>query len=208
VSAVWFTSDLHLGHEKVAVEHRGFKTPEEHDSYILGEILHRLQPGDQLWILGDISSGTNRAENAALERLAALKEWYSLHLIPGNHESCHPSRTDALTHLGKFTAVFDSVQPFAKRRVPSDRTRRKWLSHFPWHGDGDRDPEGPERFTECRLHDNGRDWLLHGHLHSGPDEVWTAERSLHIGLDAWGLAPVRLDTVNDMIADRAKELTA
>jgi calcineurin-like phosphoesterase family protein len=200
---VWFTSDLHLGHEKLA-EIRGFDTIAEHDNQIIDTLDMLLGYGDILYVLGDISSGTNKAEAHALNLLGHIEKRARLKLIPGNHDSCHPSRTDSESRLDLFEEVFERVQPFMKRRIPGTR-RRLWLSHFPWRGDGDREP-GTERFPESRVGDNGTDFLLHGHLHC--DEKWTKERSLHIGLDAWDLQPVDLETIHAMILDREKSLAA
>ncbi|MDJ0404003.1 metallophosphoesterase family protein [Rhodococcus erythropolis] len=181
----WFTSDLHLGHEKVA-DHRGFASTDEHDTVILGNLHAALDRGDHLWILGDISSGTNRSERNALDKLNELTRTNTLHLIAGNHDSCHPMRTDAFARRSMYEQVFVSVQPYARRRLP-DGVGKVWLSHLPFHGAGDREP-GVERYPEVRLHDDGNDWIMHGHLHT-PGKV-SGPRSLHIGLDAWDLKPV------------------
>lgn len=189
----WFTSDLHLGHEKVA-RLRGFETTDAHDTVILENLAAALDKGDQLWILGDISSGTNRSERNALDKLNELTREFTLHLVAGNHDSCHPMRTDAFTRRSLFEQVFVSVQPYARRRLP-DGLGKVWLSHFPYFGAGDRD--GEERFPEVRINDAGTDWMMHGHLHirgkvSGP-------RSLHIGLDAWDLKPVWWETATRLM---------
>lgn len=52
----WFTSDLHLGHEKVA-ELRGFPSVRKHDSVIVDNLLRSLNSGDKLFVLGDVSLG-------------------------------------------------------------------------------------------------------------------------------------------------------
>lgn len=41
----WFTSDLHLGHENVALTHRGARSVEQHDQAIVSNLLRCLQSG-------------------------------------------------------------------------------------------------------------------------------------------------------------------
>ncbi|WP_032380984.1 metallophosphoesterase [Rhodococcoides fascians] len=191
---VYFTSDLHLGHAKVA-ELRGFDSVADHDRAILSNIVNTLVKNDQLWILGDISSGTNASETRALDKLNDLTPFFDLHLIAGNHDTCHPYNVGSHIRSEKFLEVFRSINTLGRRRVPG--VGKAWLSHFPYRGDGDRGPE--ERYSEVRIADNG-DFLLHGHLHT--TDIWTGPRSLHIGLDAWDLKPVHLDVVNAMIQEK------
>ena len=51
------------------------------------------------------------------------------------------------------------------------------------------------RFEQWRLPDRGS-WLVHGHLHSGRQ---LAERCIHVGLDAWGLALVSINKIAVLI---------
>lgn len=201
---VWLTSDLHLGHEKPA-HLRGFATVEEHDLAILQNIADTLELGDTLRILGDLSTGTDRAETHALTLLADLTKVFRLELIAGNHDSVHPIniRTDKDADYAdaKFRSIFRSVRTVDRRRIPTLKHTKLWFSHFPYFGDGDRDST-EDRHPETRVHDNGHDYLVHGHLHT--TEKWTASRSLHIGLDAWDLHPVSLDTVHSLIVSHAR----
>ncbi|WP_317541269.1 metallophosphoesterase family protein [Rhodococcus globerulus] len=195
--SVWFTSDPHFGHAKIA-ETRGFPTVFDHDSAVIASILTRVQHGDQLWILGDLSAGGRAAEDRALELLATVDA--DLHLIAGNHDSCHSMHRDAHKHQRRFLEVFTSVQTFARRRVAG---RNVMLSHFPYVGDH----TSIDRATEYRLRDEGM-WLLHGHTHSskmltfgqvtlgfdGEDIVHLPPKQIHVGWDAWK-RPVGLDEI-------------
>ncbi|MFC7450527.1 metallophosphatase [Rhodococcus daqingensis] len=201
--SVYFTSDLHLGHAKIA-EHRGYGTTEHHDTAIYGALC-ALPRGSQLWILGDISAGSRGAETYALAMLGAIaNEGVELHLIAGNHDSCHPMHRDAHKHQRRFLDVFWTVQPFARRRIGAEPVL---LSHFPYKGD--HTPQ--DRATQYRLRDEGM-WLLHGHTHApdrlsggrmGPDgRWWTGHRQIHVGWDAWQ-RPVHLDELDELIAGGA-----
>lgn len=159
MSGTWFTSDLHLGHKTVALD-RGFPTVEAHDDAIMQCLRAVPADGSQLWILGDLTIGSKAAQDRAFDLLRELRdEGRELHLIAGNHDTCHPA-TNRNSHkaLRQFLTVFESVQLFARRRING---RTVLLSHFPYTGDHTVD----ERYTEFRLQDEGA-FLLHGHTHS------------------------------------------
>jgi calcineurin-like phosphoesterase family protein len=203
---VWFTSDLHLAHPKVA-ELRGFASTKLHDAAIMGNLAATLGKNDALWILGDISSGTNRSEREALDQLAELTVVANLHLVLGNHDTPHPMHCTT-QNAAKYLEVFNTVQERGRRKFTTtqpthgERAKKVWLSHFPYFGNGDRGED--ERYSEVRLHDAG-DYLLHGHLHTR--KQWTAPRSIHVGLDAWELKPVHHATIQSMIDKREKALS-
>ncbi len=198
----WFTSDLHLGHPFVA-ELRGFSNVEEHDRQILDGVTAAVKPGDVLWVLGDISSGWGPQEDRALELLDAtftsIRSAFNsdrgneapggIHLISGNHDSCHPIHLEAFTAQRKFLEVFDSVQSAQKLEWSG---REVWLNHFPRPGF---DHEGmSSRHDEIRL---SAPHIVHGHLHSSHPIVGPG--LVDVGLDAWELKPVAQDKVNDQL---------
>lgn len=193
---VWFTSDLHLEHNRLA-DIRGFNGDVElHNRAIMTNIYDTVRNGDQLWILGDISSGSSASESHALGLLSKLRvnRRLTIHLVAGNHDTVHPAHRSAQKRYRTFHNTFDTVQPFARRRISGHNV---WLSHFPWRGYGDREP-GVERYAECRLNNtNPSDWLLHGHTHF-TDPVSSAN-SINVGVDAWDLAPVSIHEISEMI---------
>lgn len=205
---VWFTSDLHLGHRKVA-ELRGFDSVISHDLAIAEAWMAVVQPDDQVWVLGDLTSGSNGQLAPALTLLDALPG--EKHLIAGNHDQVHPMNRDSHKWQRRFLGTFDSVQPFARRKVAG---RSVLLSHFPY----ERDRDEP-RYTQYRLRNEGL-WLLHGHTH-GTEQLTTGfthkvtgvdldayafqhtympTREVHVGWDAWGEL-VHLDQVAALIEE-------
>lgn len=194
MTTTWFTSDLHLGHQKVA-EIRGFADPEDHDREILENLYRDLSTGDSLWILGDISSGGSAAQDSALSAIHSLAADLDLrlHLVAGNHDGVHPMHRNARKWDQAYRTVFESVQPFARRRLGG---RNLWVSHFPWRGGGDHTIN--ERYETVRLGDDGTSWLLHGHTHS-PVQVDVERRMVNVAVDAWGLRPVSIHEVEAVI---------
>lgn len=190
---VWFTSDLHLGHRMVA-RLRGFQDPAEHDDAVAENWAARIRKNDQVWVLGDLAVSSPAA---ALARIATLPG--EKHLITGNHDECFPAHRDAYRRQGKYLEVFSSVQSVARRRVEG---RSTMLSHFPYPNSPEADHTEILRYSQYRLPDEG-DWLLHGHTHS---RSRGQGREIHVGLDAWGLKPVSLDSVSALMVIREQEL--
>lgn len=176
MSAVWFTSDLHFGHEKVA-NLRGFIDPSEHDRELVDNWRKMVRPEDQVWVLGDLSGGSSFAEDRALGILSTLPG--EKHLISGNHDSVWPGHRNAHRKQRKFLEVFESVQPFAKRKMAG---REVLLSHFPYAGDH----TATDRYADFRLKDTGK-WLIHGHVH---DAWWSNGQQINVGVDMWQMAPI------------------
>jgi calcineurin-like phosphoesterase family protein len=172
----WFTSDLHLGHMKVA-NLRGFDDPQDHDLALIANWSRRVQSDDVVYVLGDLSSGSSRATLdalALLQRLPGVKR-----LIAGNHDPIHPMHRQAHNWAWRFNEVFEFTAPFQRLRLYGHEVM---LSHFPYKVD-----RAEPRYMQYRLRDEGLP-LLHGHLHS--EYASTSHREAHVGVDAWGLAPV------------------
>lgn len=205
--SVWFTSDLHLGHLKVA-EDRAMReaitapwadvVPGElqrfvvawHDRALAFEWDSVVGPKDQVWILGDISSGSSLAQHRALDWLAQRPGFK--HLIPGNHDGCHPMHRDAHKWQQIYQpSPFLSVQAFARRRIAG---KNVLLSHFPYVGDHTEE----DRATQYRLRDEG-EWLLHGHTHAEHAQDGRHPHQINVGVDAWDMRPVHLDSLAHLI---------
>lgn len=83
----YFTADLHLAHPSIAAK-RDYVEVKSHDKMIIDKINARVEKDDELYILGDISSGTAESLRAALSKLSDLHVPVKRrHLILGNHEN-------------------------------------------------------------------------------------------------------------------------
>ena len=178
---IWLTSDLHIGHDKIA-HARGYPTTTAHDHAITRGIHRRVNPRDDLFILGDAALGNKQTAAELIATLPGRK-----HLILGNHDRQHPLNGNTHNpHDGDLRDVFNSVQLATTLRHGGTVLL---LSHFPYDGD----PQPDDRHTQWRLPDHGTP-LLHGHMH----DTTRARRSrrgtamVHVGVDAWGMAPVPL----------------
>lgn len=200
MSAVWFTSDLHIGHRLVAA-HRGFgegptqvlpSDADEHDAMLAGRWDAKIGPDDQVWVLGDMSAGGTSSQEKALAWLAVRPG--HKHLIAGNHDGCHPMHRNAYKWHEPYLTVFNTVQAYARRKINGHDVM---LSHMPY--DGDR--YDADRYTQYRLPDEGLP-LLHGHTHATEVVTWSAAGSLQVsvGVDAWNFGPVHLSDITKLIS--------
>lgn len=194
----WHTSDLHFRHLKVA-QIRGFTTVEEHDETIVANWNNVVRRRDHVWLHGDVGWGPPAGFWPLVDRLNG-----QIDLITGNHDAPWPGNRAARAHQRAWLEHFASVQAFAVRNLAG---RKVMLSHFPYTGD-----HSPvDRCTEFRLRDCGL-WVLYGHTHGherrgtrqlpvatfGSDPVpWG--RQVHVGLDAWDLAPVPAAEIEKII---------
>lgn len=185
MSKVWFTSDLHVGHPKVAqlranevglIVDASYRTEDEirtrivewHDNMLAAHWDSMVAPDDVVWVCGDISSGSTTGQLQALDWIRARSG--DKHLIPGNHCSPHPLHRDSHKWLPIYLGQdrpdepvpFKTVQVAAKRRIPLREGHvTAMLSHFPYTGDHTEE----DRYPEWRLPDHGH-YILHGHTHS------------------------------------------
>ena len=190
----WYTSDLHFGHVNLIKKgHRPYASLDEMHDVLIEGWNSVVSPGDEVWVLGDYALRPYEESLAFTPLLNGTKV-----LVPGNHDGCwagkftardHPLRAIAIqslyTRIAGFSAIEDNPQPHL---IAGERVA---LSHFPYEADH----TDVVRFPEWRPIDYGG-WLLHGHLH----EMWRQHgRQINVGVDAWGMRPVHIETIAEMI---------
>jgi len=106
---IWFTSDLHLGHNGIS-KHRKFSSDEEHDEVIIEQLNKYVKKRDKLFVLGDVAM--KKTALSKLSRINGIKE-----LIIGNHDTYPTS---------EYLKYFNKVHGFRKYKD-------LWLSHCPIH---------------------------------------------------------------------------
>lgn len=182
---IFYTSDLHFGHQKIA-EIRGFDNVTDHDQAIINAWEDTVRPDDEVWVLGDLCLSKS-ALPLALDRIRSLPG--TKHLVFGNHDAGHPLHKRAHRFHDVYLQAFDTVQSAATHRVGGERVI---LSHFPYSGDHTTE----ERYPEWRPIDAGQP-IIHGHTHSGNklSRTPSGTRQVHVGVDAWNLKPVSVAEV-------------
>lgn len=194
----WFTADLHFGHAKPA-EVRGFARVDDHDGVLAGNLRDALNPGDRLFVLGDISSGIPEAEDRALALLAEVRDATGarLHLVAGNHDAVHPMHARALSGHARYLRTFDTVASAMTLKIDGVGAV---VSHFPYEGDH----TGSDRHVQWRSRDEGAP-VIHGHTHAVDKLSWSASGSLQIcvSLDAWSMMPATKDELSVLVRGAA-----
>jgi calcineurin-like phosphoesterase family protein len=191
VSRIFFASDHHFGHQKVAGI-REFPTVPHHDLALIDRHNEVVRPDDVVYFLGDLSAGGTMATREALNKVRYMNG--RKRLIAGNHDPVHPMNRDAHKWFPEYLEVFESVAPFGRASINGTKVL---LSHFPYEVDRDE-----PRYLQYRLRDEGA-ILLHGHLHS--IEKVTSPREIHVGLDAWDYTPVEVSRIEALFTEQNKE---
>lgn len=117
----WFTSDLHFFHKNIiGFCNRPWASVEAMNAGLVERINARVKPGDQLYILGDLSFGRT---TETCQLLAALPG--QLHWILGNHDPKTPNE--------RYQRMFASMSTYKEVKVGK---RKICMSHYPmesWH---------------------------------------------------------------------------
>ncbi|MGI6221151.1 MAG: metallophosphoesterase [Coriobacteriales bacterium] len=172
--ALYFTSDLHLGHEAIIeMNARPFASVEEMNAALIDNINETVSANDTLFILGDFSYRIRRDESVELAERIACR---NIHLVKGNHDK----------DFSKF-GVFKSIRDYRELRYGEEK-RRFVLFHYPiasWAG-----------MRGGSIH-------LHGHIHTGGDNLNKSNFAngffrYDVGVDANGYKPVHIDRILEL----------
>lgn len=207
---IWFTSDLHFGHENILkFTSRGkstndysifspvkFSDIKTHDEYIISVWNKQVNPNDIVYILGDVIWSTVKNPADILSRLNGSK-----HLIIGNHDKITIRQAKKMG----FASAYYSAQIKLGGNIVN-------LSHYPYKwGFWDKVRiffTHPSRlFRKRRMlstfypRSDGK-WLIHGHTHER-GRVNEGKRMIHVGWDAWGRLVSGDEIVNIINVDKS-----
>lgn len=180
---IWFTSDLHLGHDKEFIWHaRGFESVEEMNEKIIANLQATVVgDDDMLFILGDLMLGGAAADPGYwLQRLPGRQ----VEIILGNHDT--NKREEA---YAQFYPVFDARRLRYKAR--DGKTYYFYLSHYPTLTSNYDDATKP---LSARLIN------LYGHSHQTTnffmDDNGNVQPCMyHIGVDSHSCQPVEIENI-------------
>lgn len=200
---IFFTSDLHIGHEKVIeFSNRPFKECKEMHRHIIKNFNAVLDDDSVLYVLGDVGMCGTEELKKVLGKIKGTKV-----LILGNHDK---------KHNAMYNAGFDIVLNSACLYIAGQRVT---MSHCPllglyrentegmrsgvvenWHG------ENRENFKQYTVTNEGQ-FHCHGHIHS-PNSGKSKKilgRQFDVGVDANSFRPVSISTIESWIAKTLKE---
>lgn len=195
----WFTSDWHLGHKRIIeLSERPFRDLDHMHDEMVRRHNALVEPGDVVWVLGDVVMGRFAETVELLSRFNGRKV-----LVAGNHDRVSPAyghngpeerqaerRAEFAAEYLRFFEAIAPENPELELSGFGDRgLLRVQLSHFPYAAEDERD----QRYNELRPRDLGLP-LVHGHVHNS----WRLHpngRELNVGVDVWDFEPVPAERV-------------
>lgn len=177
----FFTSDLHIGHDKEFIwGARGFDSVEEHDSEILRRWNSTVTPKDNVYILGDLVMGTNESE---WDRIFSQLNG-TLIFVAGNHDTDHK--------IDYYCNNYDMI--FLGWATPYHYSKYKhfYLSHYPT--------------LVSNFEDKKFVWNLSGHTHSQDKFEYGRGHVYNVALDAHNCYPVSIEDIIKDITEYNKKL--
>ena len=183
---IWFTSDLHLGHEAVIkMQDRPFADVREMDDALIHNINECVGDNDTLYILGDISHHISAEEtNTLIKRIYGKK-----HRLLGNHDV-----TGEPEHCQYDESLFVSVGYYKKINAYNLKIIMMYFPMLSW-----------SKATAGSV-------MLHGHIHSGPEyneaDMKAGIRRFDVGVDANNYYPVSTMQVKQWVAETPVSITS
>lgn len=189
---VYFTSDLHLGHNREFIyKNRGFTDIVSHDKAVIDGINEVVTEDDYLWILGDICFGdiSKDDERKYFEDLIKIN-CGNVNVIIGNHDS--PSKVEFYKELGWNVVGYAYLLNVKKHPY--------MLSHYP--------TLTRNGTYKGELH---REVInLYGHTHQETPFLIENEEeiplSFHVGVDSNNLRPIEIGEIRKMVHEKYREV--
>lgn len=199
---IYFTSDLHLGHDNIiGYCNRPFRDSRHMNQVLIDNWNDTVAADDEVYFLGDWCMGD---EDAGIEIARQLNG--TIWFVPGNHDKCWTGffRKKKDPEMWrewekKYLDVgFQLIHGGGTMIVELHKKliQKVNMCHFPYMEHDNR------RFEGYRLEDKG-DWLLHGHVH----DVWKQRgRQINVGVDVWDYRPVSMDEIAKLILQGRQDL--
>lgn len=180
---VFFTSDLHIGHENaIKFDNRPFNNAEEMTEELIRKWNSKVKPGDLVYVLGDmIWKMTNEQCKEVIQRLNG-----QIILIKGNH--------DRFVKNADVKKLFAAVKDYddISVQLQNGKTVRVVLSHY---------------FMPFYVGARYQGYHLYGHFHNSTEHQDALEvidllkskgyrvEAFNVGCMHWNYEPVTLDEI-------------
>lgn len=116
---IYFTSDLHFGHDKEFLyKTRGFNSIEEHDNNIIENWNNIVTENDDVYVLGDLMLGDKEYGINCLKQLKG-----KIHIVVGNH--------DTANKIDLYATKLNNVVEIKPIIILKYNKYRFYLSHYP-----------------------------------------------------------------------------
>lgn len=185
---IYFTSDLHFGHDGV-IEYckRPFKDATEMAETLVKRWNERVKPTDTVYVIGDLSLCKFSEFEPYGKQLNGTK-----FLVKGNHDHYTVSQYNKLG----FTVILEAKIAFFGKIFR--------LSHYPYAMPWYKRPfayKSELRFMELRPPKIKGEFLIHGHTHM---PYKRRDNMIHVGVDAWNFYPVSMKELESLVNKGSK----
>lgn len=191
----YITSDTHFSHARISeLAARPFESVVEMDAELIRRWNDTVAPSDTVLHLGDVALGPIADSLALTAQLNGRKL-----LVPGNHDRVSPA-TQSRRAIERFAPLYEQVGWIILPEIIQGTRGGIHIlaSHYPYSGD----TQDADRHTSHRPVDHGTP-LLHGHTHDR--ENGPVGHQFHVGVDAFGYAPIPFTLVDAWLADLRRE---
>ena len=175
---IWFTSDLHLGHDKNFVwGRRGYSSVSEMNKALIEKWNSLISEEDDVYILGDLVLGP-------IENVNLLKELKGkIHIVLGNHDT--PTREEAYKKLNNVVEVcFATKIKYKKLNF--------FLTHYPCLT-GNIDKESIKEMV----------FNLYGHTHQTDSSFYKDMFYMyHVGVESHNGYPISIEDIIKEIKEK------
>ena len=169
---IFMTSDWHFGHDREFIwKVRGFNSVYEMNNTIIERYNAIVQPGDDVYCLGDCMLGNNEAGLSCIKQLKG-----NIHIIRGNHD------TD--TRMELYQNCYNIVEVCEAKYLKYDGVSF-FLCHYPTM------TSNLEKDDKIKSHLIN----LYGHTHQNTNFYNGIPFCYHVGVDSHGCTPILLDTI-------------
>ena len=172
MSEIWFTSDLHLGHDREFIYGpRGFASVYEMNNVIISNFNSMVAMNDDVYILGDLTLGP---VDEGIKLIKNLKG--NIHIVRGNH--------DTNNRMLEYNKCYNVVEITEGQYLHCAR-HNFYLNHYP-------------TFTSnLEKSDNLKEHLINlfGHTHQKTNFYNDIPFMYHVGVDSHDCRPVHIDTI-------------
>ena len=182
---IYFTSDLHLGHENVIeFSNRPFIDVADMNNSLISNINDVVRVNDELWILGDFAYKVNREE---VRKFREKIKCHKVHLIRGNHDKDY-SKDDIFSSVDYYKELKTDYGRFILFHYPIREWNAAHYGSVHLHGH----IHSTMEYNEDNLTRKYSDRFKDGHSLSSSD---LALRIYDVGVDANNYKPVSLDYI-------------
>jgi len=205
LKSVYFTSDLHVGHDScILFDNRPFRDMDHMIQVLVNNFNSTVKPGSVVYYLGDIGFG----KGEIIRQYLSLLVEHTKVLCLGNHDR----GSNAMYNLGFDVVLYGAKLQIAKQIVslshcPLLDTYREDTSSMigsvagePWHGNT------REKHRTMSFSNEGQ-YHLHGHIHS-PNKGRsrkTLDRQYDVGVVSNNYRPVSISTIESWITKTLRE---